>query len=821
MCSAVSTGAAALSFNFTDYSPGTTYYVRVIYPSAGAGITTNGTFRICVTTGTNMAVPPVEAGKSYTNITRPNGGVVMNGDILEFRAMIGVGFWGQPGNVYNTTFHDTVPAGLSYVANSIRFETNEGFQYQSGITGLVNLTDAPNDDEAVRSGNVLRVNVGSLPRDGGASAANRQWVYQGSPAALPITYNSAGGGKISSKGIPNQFGGFVIIVVRYQAQVTAATGTILTTSNGAFRYKTTTSSTDDITFPQTIRNFPSRQIYISSEATLCQTSVGINTYANGDFGSGTTKHDSAQLTIAPGYTWAPFTKGSPGDGSFAVVNNTSSGGFTNKYAPFPSVSPDTSRVFNVWDIIGDHTNASNPDSGNFATPRGTNGGYMAVVNAAYGINTAVQRTINGLCGDTYYEFSAWFKNICAGCSSDSAGRTMANGASFKPYLPVKTQNDSAGVSPDLTYTIDGVDYYTTGNIIYDKRWIKKGFLFRTGSSQTSVTLTIRNNAPGGGGNDWAIDDIGLATCLPSLQMRPSNTPSYCLNGQVNMSVIVTTFYNNYTYYQWERSTDGGASWHSAPELPGVQTFTYTNVSGVYKDTVAYPSLIASAAMNGYKYRIKSATSLVNLSSSSCSVYNTVDVISITVNSSCDVLPAELLVFNGQLKNGYSELKWTVKNEDNLQLYEVQRSSDGRNFMPIGHVNARGVGSNGITYFFNDPAAISNNAYYRLKLVGITGNLFKFSNTILLSAGEQNVFDITNLVNPFDSKISFQLNTSKNEFVQLRLLDVRGQLIYETQVHAEKGSNAIKLNTPLSLQKGSYILRIISSQGTLHKTIQKQ
>ena len=125
---------------------------------------------------------------------------------------------------------------------------------------------------------------------------------------------------------------------------------------------------------------------------------------------------------------------------------------------------------------------------------------------------------------------------------------MKTGALFKPYIPVKVLNDSAGVSPDLTYTIDGVDYYTTGNIVYDKRWIKKGFLFKTASGQTSVNLTIRNNAPGGGGNDWAIDDIGLATCLPSLQMRPSNSPAYCLNGQINMSVIVTTFYNNYTYY---------------------------------------------------------------------------------------------------------------------------------------------------------------------------------------------------------------------------------------------------------------------------------
>lgn len=821
-CSALSSsGTAALSVSFTDFSPGTTYYIRVMYPtSTPMGINTNGDFRLCVNTATSMTAPPVEVGKSYTNITRPNGGVIMNGDILEFRAMIGVGFWGQPGNIYNVTFHDTIPAGLSYVNNSIRFETNEGFQYESGITGSVNLTDVPGDDEAVRVMNVLRVNVGSLVRDGGSSAANRQWVYQGYPAISPITYLSAGGGKISSKGRPNQFGTFVIIVVRYQAQVTATTGTILTTSSGAYRYKTTTSSIDDITFPQTIRNFPSRQIFISSEANLCQTSVGINTYANGNFGSGTAKHDSTQLTIAPGYTWAPFTKGSPGDGSFAVVNNTSSGGFTNKYGPFPTSGSgaDTSRVFNVWDIIGDHTGAVNQDSGNFATPRGTNGGYMAVVNAAYGINTAVQRTINGLCSDTYYEFSAWFKNVCAGCSSDSAGRTMANGTSFKPYLPVKVQNDSAGVSPDLTYTIDGVDYYTTGNIIYDKRWIKKGFLFKTGPSQTSVSLTIRNNAPGGGGNDWAIDDIGLATCLPSLNMRPSNTPTYCLNGQINMSVIVNTFYNNYTYYQWERSTDGGTTWLPAPELPGVQSYTYTFNGTSYVDTVAYPSLIASAGMTGYKYRIKTATSLANLSSTSCSVYNTVDVITITVNSGCSVLPAELLSFSAQLKNGFTELRWISKQEQSLQQYDVERSNDGKDFIKIGTVAARG-GTAEESYSFTDLDAVSGKVYYRLRLVAAANSTYKFSN--ILSVAAEGDFGLSNLVNPFNAKISFQLTVLQNQVADVQLMDASGKPVYQKKMNVNKGSNALNIETPVHLQSGNYLLRVILQEGIVHKLIQKQ
>jgi len=813
-CSPLQTSGTSLNLDFADYSLGTTYYIRVIYPNTVATpISTNGTFNICVST-TTLAAARIQTGKSYTNITRPNGGVVQIGDVLEFRNVIAVGDWSASGSIYNTTFHDTIPAGLSYVANSISFATNEGLLYESGITGLVNLTDASGDDEAVYNGGVIRVNVGSLNRDGGVAVANRQFIYECSPAVTPITYASAGGGKITPRGRPSQFGSFSLIVVQYQVTVTAATGTAFSTSNAAFRYKITTNSTDDIGFPQTIVTFPRYSVYVSDENTLCQTSVGINAYSNGDFGSGTTRHDSTQLALAPGYTWSPFETGNPGDGLFSVVNNTSADLSTNKYAALPDA---VSRVFSVWDIIGDHTNSSPVDSGNNAVAYGANGGYMAVVNAAYGINTAVQRNITGLCSDTYYEFSAWFKNICAACSSDSTGRTATGSPLFKSYLATKTLNDSSGVSPDVTFTIDGVDYYTSGSVTYDRRWVKKGFLFKTGPAQTSVTLTIRNNAPGGGGNDWAFDDVGLATCLPSLTMRPSNTPTYCTNGQVDMSVIVNTFYNNYGLYQWERSTDGGGSWHAAPELPGVQSYTYTFNGTSYLDTVAYPPIIATAITNGYKYRIKTATSLTNLSSSSCSVYNTVDVITITVDGGCVVLPVELLQFNAQLKNGYTELKWQSKQEQDLQRYEVERSADGKNFVKIGAVTAKG-GNDAQNYTFTDSNPVTGKVYYRLQLVSAQSK--KYSNILSVTGELSNKFELTNLVNPFNAKISFQVTVPQSEVIEVNLLDAAGKLIYQTKMNVNKGINAMNFAAPSNIQKGNYLLRVVSKEGVVNKVIQK-
>lgn len=806
-CTAVQTTGTSLALNNTDLSPGTQYFVRVIFSNTVATpITTNGGFSICVTTTTVTNAPTIQVGKSYTNISKPFGGVIQNGDTLEFRSVIAV----SSGVIYNNVYSDTVTTGLQYIPNSLAFSTNEGMKYQSGITGLVNLTDASGDDEAVFSGNIIRVNVASLTRTGG------QTVFQASPAVTPITTASAGGGKVRSNGRPSFFGGTAIVMITYRVRVTAATNTILTTAFGSFRYKTATSNTNDVSFPQIARQLPRFSIFISETNLLCQSAVGLNNYTGGDFGSGATRHDSTQLTIAPGYTWAPFSSSAPNDGFFNVANNTSVNLSTNKYQAYNN---NTIRVFGLWDIIGDHTNAANVDSGNFATPYGTNGGYMAVVNAAYGINNAVQKTITGMCTDTYYEFTSWFKNICIGCSCDTVGRGVGS-AQFKNYIPgPKNINDSAGVKPDLTFQVDGVDYYSTGSIPYNKMWMKKGFLFRTNASQTSAVLTIRNNAPGGGGNDWVMDDINLGTCLPTLELRPGPNPSYCLNAQIDLSVIVTSFYNNYTFYEWERSTDGGVTWTSAPEMPGVRNYSYNLSGGVYKDTVAIPSFLSTATKNGWKYRVKTATSSSNLANDGCSVYNSANVFTLDIKSSCDILPVALLDLNAQIQEEHGVVNWTAKSEENLLGYDIEKSLDGVTFEKIGTVAARGSNGGETIYSFRDPEVLSGKAFYRLKMVAASGNTFKYSNVLRLSLNSMKQFELVSVVNPFREELRFQVSAPQNETVELRLMDVAGRFVKQERLNLRKGINAHALVVPAALQKGTYILSITTSTGKLSQVLQ--
>src|SRR5689334_16101195 len=65
----------------------------------------------------------IQTAGSYLNVTRPNGGPIQNGDILEIRAVISIP---SGTTVTASRFTDNVPTGTTYIANSIKTVTNEG-----------------------------------------------------------------------------------------------------------------------------------------------------------------------------------------------------------------------------------------------------------------------------------------------------------------------------------------------------------------------------------------------------------------------------------------------------------------------------------------------------------------------------------------------------------------------------------------------------------------------------------------------------------------------------------------------------------------------
>ena len=749
-------------------------------------------------------------GKSFVNITRPNGGTVVPGDELEIRLSFFV-YTGTTNFIYRVRYNDTIPNNLTYVNSSLKLLTNEGVLYKA-------YTDVGGDDQAMynSANKTIRFNLGRDTTAGGFS-------FQVKTVSSTATDTSVGGGYFNRANHRPRAGGGslgsgMLLLVTYRVTVDASTAynTIITYGSGALRYRRLVGS--GVAGDQYTLNPNGLSFIVYQNYGLCTNATGSNnvTAGNGNFGSGTSQNGTSPGAAVPGYVFGNITASFPGDGSYSVIKNLSPNQLTDPTVARPNTTSGN-RVFGVWDIIGYHTNASNLTAGNAPVASGASGGYMLVVNSALQLSVANNQTISGLCEETYYEFSAWFRNVCKRCGSDSMARGASGTSVPAGYLPLPG-NDSSGVKPNLTFQINGVDYYTSGNIEYAGtwgEWVKKGFVFKTSAGQTSITISIKNNAPGGGGNDWAMDDIALATCLPALDMRPSNAPTYCLNNQVDISVAVSTFFDNYFYYQWERSTDGGTTWVAAPESPGIQTFTYTNFSGQYRDTVALPSFIANSSYNGYKYRIKVATSLTNLSLGACSVYNSVDIITITVNNACNVLNMRMDNFQALLLYRRAQLKWNAIAEKGNYWFEIERSSNGILFSTIGTIP--GGGQTWDEYNFTDAELLNGKKYYRIRMIAENGDV-KLSNVLVLSDAMNEQFIISGLVNPFNTEVRFDLHAPIHEIIQLQIVDAVGKTVFTKYQSVSKGYNRIILaNIPI-LSNGMFMLQLSTSRGTFNQQI---
>jgi trimeric autotransporter adhesin len=771
------------------------YFIRVVNRKFLSCLPLMVTLLLSLTT-----TAQVTTGKSYANITRPNGGTFAPGDEIEVRATIAVsgGSAGTPA-ITQVRYNDTINLNkFDYIAGSLKLISNEGRTQAT-------YTDANGDDRAM-------INTVATPGLGYI----RFVIGNGSTTSSYAQGNGIGNtGSLWGALFPTFYGGTCIQVFAYRIRIkntptVVSYDTTLSLRAGNFRY-TQSASTRTTAFPL-------YQIKVTRDNGLCSNAIGTNALVSesgGTFGSGRNKNRTTASALVPlPYTMRIFSNSTPNDNFYGIANNTSGTWSTNPNLPYP----DARRVFNVWEITGDHTGATNPTLGNppaDTTNPATNAGYALVINASYETNKAFEQTITNLCEDTYYEFSAWFKNVCRRCSCDSSGR----GALQSGFVP-GPGNDSAGVKPNLTFQIDGIDYYTTGNIPFTQTWVKKGFIYRTRPGQTSFTITIRNNAPGGGGNDWAIDDIGVATCSPNMRYSPSLTPNVCTGNAFTIYDTVRSFFDNYVYYQWQKSTDGGTIWTDvgAPVGPVVPYASGTEWEYVSSYTV--PPTETLPANTGDKYRLVVATSVPNLSNVNCRSTDIANAVTLNVIICGPVLTVDLISFNGNIVNNRSALRWTTSGESEPMLFDIERSYNGSDFTIIATINNDNDYTNGFdSYSFTDPDELTGKAYYRIRMRSLDGKV-GYSRILQLS-GDTKGFNFVSVVNPFNNTLYFDLSSARAGTVVAELLDQFGRPVRRKILEIREGNNQFFFESTSSLAPGIYFLKAEMEGAVIHRKVLKQ
>ena len=123
-------------------------------------------------------------------------------------------------------------------------------------------------------------------------------------------------------------------------------------------------------------------------------------------------------------------------------------------------------------------------------------GNMLIVNSSYNTGTFFKTSVNGLKGGMTYQFGMWLMNVCK--ITDKCPFPLL------PNLHIKLQTSTGKI----------VAQFVTGEIarVPAPKWAQHTAVFTMPASETSLTLVMVNNKPGGCGNDFAVDDITFIEC---------------------------------------------------------------------------------------------------------------------------------------------------------------------------------------------------------------------------------------------------------------------------------------------------------------------
>ena len=217
-------------------------------------------------------------------------------------------------------------------------------------------------------------------------------------------------------------------------------------------------------------------------------------------------------------------------------------------------------------------------------------GGMLVMNVNYDCEGEIiyQHTINfDVCGNSKYKLGAYVADV-----------------SYSYLIPILCLKVANVKDPN------NIVYYDSINIDVTKRWGSNGESKINGRTNPRIDRTkdwnyaemefeandgdvlqliVQNKQSGGGGNDFALDDIELYR-LDQEKVPPSNvivkatsdeiSPTNGCEPVTNFSIRNSEQYleewgniYNYTYLLWQRSTDNGYTWISMPNESGINKTT--------------------------------------------------------------------------------------------------------------------------------------------------------------------------------------------------------------------------------------------------------
>ena len=239
----------------------------------------------------------------------------------------------------------------------------------------------------------------------------------------------------------------------------------------------------------------------------------------------------------------------------------------------------------------------------------------------------------------------------------------------------------------------------------------------------------------------------------------------------------------------------------------VEVYTDLGLAGQFdlNDQLIDTRTIASVATGAQNIILPTwdvAVIIVVRSASDC--YNR----TLAVGNYWTLLPVHLINFQGNLdKDNNATLQWKIGNNETVDQFEIERSTDGKEFKTVGIViSNETVGAE--TYRFFETTSSSDKVMYRLKMIG-NGNDVTYSKIIMFQSKMSVTDNIKILGNPVTDKITFSYTTTTTQVATIKIYDLGGRVLLNNKINSLEGSNMVSLPLPSSFKPGMYMLEVTS------------
>jgi hypothetical protein len=217
------------------------------------------------------------------------------------------------------------------------------------------------------------------------------------------------------------------------------------------------------------------------------------------------------------------------------------------------------------------------------------------------------------------------------------------------------------------------------------------------------------------------------------------------------------------------------------------TYNWPNNGGAATQSVA----ISNAVNGSFVYTVRDANTCLE------------DTFNISVSGT---LPVKLESFTATLNKDKVLLDWATSHEQNSKDFTIEKSTDGTHFTMLMKVNGKGTSSQSSAYHLIDFTPVNGINYYRLLQTDFDGNImYHDTKKITYKSGKN--FTAT-FINLLKGTINVVINTSKNDIISMKVIDLLGNEIKQETFSIPAGGSTKNLQ----LQNGVYVVVLTNKNG---------